>query len=743
MLKKTVVWILAVLVVLALAAVSCSGKKSETPGPAAGNDSGEPAVREQADAGTGNGREPEPAPSVGIPASGDWKDAFKFVRDAIRTEPSRFALKTAEAIQWGRSANPLEKALFLCRLLQDKGMTVEVAEGELDSAAAKELLGGMFPPGRSFSRDKDVPVSAPSADPALIAAVTRHFWVRMEDGERWVDLDPSFPGAEADKAYAPVKETYDPADEALSASLSLAVESAAGNSNEAQPVLAWEGGLEDVANKPLSLTVTARFEAAEAEEAKEEEGGGVGGLFGGLSGGTSAKKKPAPGTKTFYTASLGLDGEGLEEGDIDAGAAPVARISLRLKIVNLGQVVSETERVLFEAARNGDEPPLFERHSILITAGRIPAQAWQDKLQAAADKDLLAGVKSRVDEVKSGLKDKKADRDLLDRGVELEAKLGPGLGHLMNMIFASTSDEQTGQAAEALSVAYWYAEPRVLITSFVSGERVTETVLDLRLDRVEAVPLPGQALSMKQAFLYGRGVTESALEGKLLEIFGGKPALSTAALLEEAARQKIPIRMFSKLEKNGLEGLGLPDGVLAKMSPALEAGRIIVVPEKSVNWEGRKRWGWWDVDPRTMETIGVLDTGLHQAMMQRTILETEGPLNSKMGMVLGAMVGAIDTYWVLSAMILKYGELNKAALLEAKAYMKSIQSVMCPEFEKKAGVSVSLTVIDIEDCYKKEIEIFSIEGGVKVEMGWCQQFAKGFACASTSILNYYLSQFED
>jgi hypothetical protein len=68
---------------------------------------------------------------------------------------------------------------------------------------------------------------------------------------------------------------------------------------------------------------------------------------------------------------------------------------------------------------------------------------------------------------------------------------------------------------------------------------------------------------------------------------------------------------------------------------------------------------------------------------------------------------------------------------------------MCPGFEKKAGVSVGVTVINIEDCYKKEIEIFGIEGGISISQGWCQQFAKGFACASTSIINYYLSQFKD
>jgi hypothetical protein len=130
-------------------------------------------------------------------------------------------------------------------------------------------------------------------------------------------------------------------------------------------------------------------------------------------------------------------------------------------------------------------------------------------------------------------------------------------------------------------------------------------------------------------------------------------------------------------------------------------------------------------------------------MLDMTILETEGPLNSKMGMVIGAMVGAIDTYWVLSALILKYGELTKAALLEAKSYMKDIQSVMCPGFEKKIEFSASITTVDIEDCYKHEIELVKVEAGIEIKQGWCEQFAKGFACASTSILNYYLSQFED
>ena len=38
---------------------------------------------------------------------------------------------------------------------------------------------------------------------------TQHVWLQYADGPNWVDLDPSFPGAEAGTAYATVSETVD------------------------------------------------------------------------------------------------------------------------------------------------------------------------------------------------------------------------------------------------------------------------------------------------------------------------------------------------------------------------------------------------------------------------------------------------------------------------------------------------------------------------------------------------------
>jgi len=741
--KKILVVLLAAAVVLTAAGCSKKkGKASETA--ASAEETG--AARVEAAESTVEA-DPEAESRATLPEDGEWQDAFKFVRDAIRTEPSRFPLKTQDGVEWGRSANPLEKALFLARLLQEKGMTVEIAEGELDDAAAKRLLGAIFPPAKAPSYKSGTPISDPAADRSLVAAVKRHFWVRLEEGDGWIDLDPSFPSAEPGRAFAELADSHDPADEALGVKVSVWVGRRVGSSSDPEPVFRWDGTLADVANKPVSLTVMTEYRGGEAEakEKEEEAGGGVGGLFGGLSGGTSgAKKKPAGDAEAYLKVALMAGEDGLADGEAAAAEGTEIRLNLGIKFESLGEVVSFPGSVIFKAVLGRADAPLFQRHALLITGDRIPASTWKDDVTAVSAADARSEAKAEADKIRAALKAKKATAKTLSSGVELEARLGSDLGHLMNMIFASTSDDQTEKQAAALSVASWYAVPRVIVTSFSgSGER-TEATIDLRQDRVESVALPGQGWGMSQAFQYGRGVMESILEGKLLSLLTGKPALTTAFIMEEAARKKVPIRMFSSLEIDQVKALGLAPEVQGLIEGTLaSSGRIVMVPEKPIAWEGRPRWGWWEVDPRTRETIGVLDTGLHQAMLEHTILQEKGAMSTKMGAVLGAMVGAVDTYWLLMGMILKHGELTKEALLEAKAYMKDIQSVMCPGFEKKISIEASVNLIDIEDCFKYDFEIYKAEAGVSISQGWCDQFAKGFACASTSILNYYLSQFED
>ena len=95
-------------------------------------------------------------------------------------------------------------------------------------------------------------------------------------------------------------------------------------------------------------------------------------------------------------------------------------------------------------------------------------------------------------------------------------------------------------------------------------------------------------------------------------------------------------------------------------------------------------------------------------------------------------------------------ELNKAALAEAKAYLGQLSDYLCFDvkvgFEVSAGVTLAEAEFGIEGCYEEKYSLdVGAQAGAEVtiiDKGWCEAFQKGFKCASTTILNYYLSHAE-
>lgn len=680
---------------------------------------------------------------------GNWEKGFDYVRNHVRFEPSPYFLKSSQSVLWGCRGNSKEQAILLVDILDRLGEKVRLVSGQLDSGAAATLIKSLFPEpvNGNFSYAENVLLSQPSEDEGLFSNVRKHYWVQVYKDDKWLDLDPIFPDAPPGRKFAEVEKIYPKLPDKFFPKMMISVSVEKDDARE--DVLIVEEKLQNLANRPVTLSISASFQ--ESEKKGQSGGGSTGGVFGGLSRSTSGKKK-AKGLEVIYKTELkigegiGVSGEFREEIPESQRNAPVKdsinRVWLNFRLIEEGKVLLESERILFERIQDTDELPLFQRHSILIAPSKIPFEAWEDILRKVTDESVLYEVKSGVNEIKASIKTKKDKKILLDKSLALEEKIGPELGHLINMIFAYSSDSITEDAGESLSVYNYFALPRIIIHSVEGDGKNVSTAMDLRHDSISAVSYPGQAVAMEETFLYGRGVFESVLEGKILELFLGKKALTTALIMQEATKRNVPIRFYSELEKEELEKLGMPDHVQNRALKAIASGSILIVPERSVRFEGKARWGWWEIDPKTRAAIGVLDTGLHQAMLQRTVLDTKGMLNSKMGFAIGAITGAVDTQWMLAGMVLKYGELNKKALQEIKAYMKQIKAYMCPEFEKSvSGTLASVTVLDIEDCYKKEFS-WGYGGGMKIEMGWCQAFAKGFGCASTSILNYYLSQYE-
>jgi hypothetical protein len=89
------------------------------------------------------------------------------------------------------------------------------------------------------------------------------------------------------------------------------------------------------------------------------------------------------------------------------------------------------------------------------------------------------------------------------------------------------------------------------------------------------------------------------------------PAQTTAALFEEAARQRIEIIALNDV--NDVRLSGFPGPARARMLQDLTAGQVLVTPGRSVTVDGQPRVGWWRVDPTSGHVVGAMDTGLLQA----------------------------------------------------------------------------------------------------------------------------------
>lgn len=684
-----------------------------------------------------------------------WEEAFVFVRDQIKFEPFTGIMKSSQGVLWGRAGNAVEQARLLTELLSLEGEKVRYAQGKLNKEKAAWLIKNIFPEEKDFYYPENVPLSAPSQDKEILSAIGNHYWVQILQDNQWIDLDPSFPNAKIGEAYADLDKTFYRIKKNMLTKffISLKVEKTnfaedEVDNSEIQTILEWQGTLEEVANLPVSLTLMANFKSTSRGEEEQGSGGTLFNVFGGVTSETEEEEKEsAECIELTYRAELFLEEVIEEEGQFSQILTPpeeekidrpiITKVWLQFVLQKPDEPTMKIERILFEKHQKEDRPSLFQRHSILVTGNEIPTEAWEEDLSDILDKERMDVLKSGLEKIKTQIEEEENLATLLEDSISLENSWGPEAGHLINLIFASTSDKLTNDLGRALAVDSYYFWPRIIINSFEGSGDELQVYIDLCQDSKLAISYPGQAVRMKETFLYGRGVMESILEGKVIELLTKRKPLTTAYLMYKAAEKNIPIRMYSYLEQDRLKNLKMPPYVAKKVMRVLEAQHFVIIPEESIEFNGRQRWGWWDLNPQNREVIGVLDTGLHQAMLERTILETKGILSSDMALVLGVMVGTVDTYWVIASMILQYGELNKAALQEAKDYMKKIGGYLCPDILDE-GTGVSIASISIGDCYSKEL---GFGMGVKVGMGWCAKFTKGFKCASTVILNYYLSEY--
>ncbi len=121
---------------------------------------------------------------------------------------------------------------------------------------------------------------------------------------------------------------------------------------------------------------------------------------------------------------------------------------------------------------------------------------------------------------------------------------------------------------------------------------------------------------------FGRRVTQGVAD-TIAEVLAlgldPRSAANTASLFAMNA-QTSGWTVVKPTDSDAVRALEWPDDAAARLTNDVNEGFAAIALTRPVDLGGRPRLGWWRVDPASGETIGVMDTGFHQAMPENSAI---------------------------------------------------------------------------------------------------------------------------
>jgi hypothetical protein len=181
---------------------------------------------------------------------------------------------------------------------------------------------------------------------------------------------------------------------------------------------------------------------------------------------------------------------------------------------------------------------------------------------------------------------------------------------------------------------------RRLVMSADGKPRVRQTI-DIIFN--DLTPRPSAQTSAFAARLQ-QGVLETQLESAVLAPRGRR--MNTAALFaasDGAAGGSVQPWLIVRSTKDAqFAGLHLKPDTLARISADLDAGFVVIAPADPVPVKGGTAQGWWRIDPRTGNCVGMMSDGtgaemaeeaaiLHHVLLGLEVLNTANCIGDNIG----------------------------------------------------------------------------------------------------------------
>jgi hypothetical protein len=568
---------------------------------------------------------------------------FAFVRDNVREEIYAGVLRGARGALISHAANSWDKAALLGALLRQNGHEVRFARGRLSPNRASALVAKMVEQARQppavaaigaadavAARSRDVLANIDArwhaAHASLTAALDRagvtlgrtavapdavlteeaadHAWIEYRDGDRWIPLDPSA-ASQPGEAVTQASETFAEIPEAMHhrVTFRVKVEQRLNQAREEHDAFVWSSSAAElhatsvILTHQIGQTPLGRWRATPVlvvdqhayaalsftdaglevpkkasdslvgEASRQVQGvGGVAGLLG----------APAP---TSPPAAAAAGGE-------------LTGVRLEVEFVDPSGRSETVRRDLVDRTGAAARPPgtvseipsaLAGIYACAITAGALDPRIVADRLATSlsALEDVTAMRKAAAGSAAPSADPERVNRMLGSLPAMLEGTAQSV--HLLSQQLARRI-QVNGKA-----LVFYEATPRLAIVSL--EPTASGFAIDLRRNTMRAAAVGVQGSEIARANLERGvldGVIEDAVAGQVMATVPNTVPVSTVAILSRAGAEGIP-----------LVAVAAPQQVTVKPQRAASGARL----------------GWWQVDPQSGETIGVLDNGLHGAQM--------------------------------------------------------------------------------------------------------------------------------
>lgn len=538
--------------------------------------------------------------------------AFAFVRDAIRTDGYAGSMRGSRGTLNAEAGSPADKALLLRDLLSlqnvptrlvhaplaasDAAKVAALAATPVSTAAAtvasgsgavaaiaegvtvaKKSLGTMT----ALLATRKLAIGGDDALAMLAANARDHWWLQAQIGGTWTDLDPTLPDAKMGDHLGPA-----PADAPVTALPSTVA------ATIAVRLLADAGGPSLQTLAETSATAADAFEAPITVACNGD-----------------ANDLSAIATQTSFVPTVSI-GATSASGSAFApdGAAPVRAIYLE------------------SVATVPGRPAIVHRHVVVdrrSSDGKGIDPAWTPARTAYALTFAYRGVESVGDldpAYALGV-----NIDAVERGA-LAANYAAQHPGELSVPDASVSDypyeahrffgyDQSIRGAMSQadgSLAWIYDHPLIAFYRQGFDRRAGGLRLVQSFDIVDNAVLAISGGKLAGAPNAERGLMDTSVEGTLLS--GPGIHVDTAAFFAAAKSQTLGVIGPSDVTS-------APVAARDALTASLDATTVAIAPPSSAAIDGVATYGWLEVDTKTGNTVGRMESGAGQAMVDRAILE--------------------------------------------------------------------------------------------------------------------------